>query len=584
MHRERLRRTIRANPWLTGVLILAAVLLYFGIWRVAPYQLIPDEVAATTQPLTIAREPYGMTEFKKGGNLHVWLLAVAYVVVLLPVGAYWLATGQIDDVLAEADRVSQYTAGGQWAEANQQLLETYHLLVTTGRLLSATAGLATVLGVALLARRIGDRPAGVIAAATLSVSLGFVLTAKYATEDVLVACFVVWTFLLLAWHYDTGDDRYLLYGAAATGLAISTKATAGVLVFVVAILAFRRYDEPAALFTPDALRDLVRYPALAIGTYVLTTPSLLVHPDRYVAEIARYFTVKSGGAIFYAANEPGWIAHLGHLVTALGVPLLGLAFIATAGVAVLAATDRISGFVWYPLGFAVAFYLVDSFTSSTQYNRILLIVPLLAVFVGLVAAWAIDAERPRELRTAARPLLAAVLVLSLVYTASGALAWSTSRGEATEWTHANFEAGTQVTVLTKPVYLPDFPDEANVTRASIDPQYDRHTDARKERVLERVQCHRTDYLVLSSFHYERYFEDPAVAPNRTAFYRALLDGEAGYEVVEEFGPRNPNLERDAVANFERALRLEAPSRNTNNPRIVVMEPTVPAGEGEHCDG
>lgn len=113
MDRDRIRRAVRANPWLAGVLVVAAVLLYFGIWRIAPYQTIPDEVAATTQPFTIAQEPYGMTEFKKGGNFHVWLLFAAYLVVLLPVGAYWFVTGQIDAVLEEADRVSQYTAGGQ---------------------------------------------------------------------------------------------------------------------------------------------------------------------------------------------------------------------------------------------------------------------------------------------------------------------------------------------------------------------------------------------------------------------------------------------------------------------------------------
>ncbi|WP_248516838.1 ArnT family glycosyltransferase [Salinarchaeum laminariae] len=581
MHRDRIRRAVRENPWLAGVLAVAAVLLYLGIWRVEPYQFIPDEIAATTQPLTIAQEPYGMTEFKKGGNLHIWLLVVAYLVVLLPIGAYWFVTGQIDAVLAEAERVSQYTAGGQWAAANQQLLDTYHLLVTSGRFVSATAGLLTVLGVGLLARRLGGRPAGVLAPATLSVTLGFVLTAKYATEDVVVACFVIWTFLLLAYHYDTGEDRFMLYGAAATGLAISTKATAGVLVFVVAILAFRRY-EPRELLTQDALRDLVRYPALAIATYVATTPSLLVRPDRYAAEIGRYFVVKSGGATFYAANEPGWIAHLGHLVTALGVPLLALSILATVGVGLLAVTDRISRFTLYPLGFAVTFFLVDSFTSSTQYNRILLIVPLLALFVGLVGGWAIDAERRPSVRRVAGPVLAIVLLLSLFYTASGAVAWSTSRGDASKWTHANIDDGEQVTLLTKPTYLPSMPDGANVTQASIDPLYDRHTAERKERVLERVRCHRTDYLVLSSFHYERYFEDPVVSPNRTAFYRSLLGGEAGYEVVAEFGPSDPNLQRDAEANFERALRLEPPSRNTNNPRIVVMQPTVPAGDGEHC--
>jgi 4-amino-4-deoxy-L-arabinose transferase-like glycosyltransferase len=579
--RDEFRRVIRANPWLTGVLAAAAVLFFFGIWRIAPYRTVADAVVSSTLPFSIVKEPYGLTDFRKGGNFHVWLLAVTYVPLVTILGSYLLVTGELDAVFGSAFAVAESSAGNQWAAANQQLLDVFQLLAVTARVVSAVAGLLTVLGVALLARRIAGRPAGTLAAATLSVTLGIVLTAKFATEDIILCCIAVWTMVILARHYETGADRPLLLGAAMTGLATSTKLTGGVLGFVVAALAFRRY-ELRELPTWGAIRDLPRYPALAAATYVATTPSLLAYPDIYAEVIARYATVKSGGATFYVAQEPGWIAHLGHLVTALGVPLFVLSFVATVGVAVLAATDRVSRFVLYPLGFTVVFYLFDSFTASTQYNRILLVVPFLAVFVGVTASWAADAERPSGFRTAARGVLAVVLVVSLVYTAGGVAAWGTSRETATEWTRDNFDDSTQVTALAKDVYLPEFPNGTNVTRAAIDPLYDQHTRARKESVLRRVQCHRTDYLVLSSYHYERYFEEPSLSPNRTAFYRSLFDGEAGYRVVAEFGPSNPNLERDAAANLERALRLQPPSRNTNNPLIVIMEPIVPPGEGSDC--
>jgi 4-amino-4-deoxy-L-arabinose transferase-like glycosyltransferase len=574
-------RAVRANPWLTGVLAAAAVLFLFGIWRIAPYRTIPDAIISVTLPFSIVREPYGLTEFLKGGNFHIWLLAIVYLPVATVLGSHLLVTGKLDTVLDSAFAVAGSGAGNQWAIANQQLLDVFRVFAVTARFVSAVAGILTVLGVALLARRIAGRPAGVLAAATLSVTLGVVLTAKFATEDIVLCCIAVWTMVVLARHYETGADRPLLLGAAMTGFAISTKLTGGVLGFVVAALAFRRY-EPRELPTWGAVRDLARYPALATATYVATTPSLLARPDTYVDVISRYTTVKSGGGTFYVAQEPGWIAHLGHLVTALGVPLFALALVATGGVAVLAVTGRVNRFAWYPLGFTVAFYLFDSFTASTQYNRILLVVPFLAVFVGVVASWAADAERPRGFRTAARGVFAVVLVVSLVYTAGGVAAWGTSRETATGWTHENFNDSTHVTTLAKEIYLPAMPNETDVTRATIDPLYDQHTRAHKERVLRRVRCHRTDYLVLSSFHYERYFEEPSLSPNRTAFYRSLFDGEAGYRVVAEFGPPDPNLERDATANLERALRLQPPSRNTNNPLIVIMEPTVPPGEHPDC--
>jgi 4-amino-4-deoxy-L-arabinose transferase-like glycosyltransferase len=581
MQREKLRRAIRANPWLTGVLAAAAVLLFFGIWRVAPYRTVADAVVSSTLPFSIVQEPYGLTDFRKGGNFHIWLLVIAYIPLVTVLGGYLLVTGGLDTVLDSAFVVAESGAGNQWAAANQQLLDVFQVLAVTARFVSAAAGLLTVLGVAILARRIAGRPAGALAAATLSVTLGIVLTAKFATEDIVLCCLAVWTMVVLARHHETGADRPLLLGAAMTGFATSTKLTGGVLGFVVAALAFRRYGL-RELLTWNAVRDLPRYPALAAVTYVATTPSLLAYPDIYAEVVSRYATVKSGGTTFYVAQEPGWIAHLGHLVTALGVPLFVLSLVATAGVAVLVATDRVSRFAWYPLAFTVVFYLFDSFTASTQYNRILLVVPFLAVFVGVTASWAADAERPTGFRTAARGVLAVVLVVSLVYTAGGVAAWGTSRETATEWTRDNFDDSTRVTTLAKDIYLPKFPNGTNVTQATIDPLYDQHTTARKERVLRRVQCHRTDYLVLSSYHYERYFEEPSLSPNRTAFYRSLFDGEAGYQVVAEFGPSNPNLERDAEENLERALRLQPPSRNTNNPLIVIMEPTVPPGEGSGC--
>jgi 4-amino-4-deoxy-L-arabinose transferase-like glycosyltransferase len=581
MRRDKLGRAIRANPWLTGVLAAAAVLFLFGIWRIDPYRTVADAIVSATLPFSIVREPYGLTEFLKGGNFHIWLLTIVYLPLATVLGTYLLVTGGLDAVLDSGFAVAESGAGNQWVVANQQLLDVFHLFAVTARFVSAVTGILTVLGVALLARRIAGRPAGVLAAATLSVTLGVVLTAKFATEDIVLCFITVWTMVVLARHYETGADRLLLLGAAMTGLAISTKLTGGVLGFVVAILAFRRY-EPHELPTWDAVRDLVRYPALAAATYVATTPSLLVYPDTYLDVISRYANVKSGGGTFYVAQEPGWIAHLGHLVTALGVPLFALALVATVAVAALAATDRVSRFVLYPLGFTIVFYLFDSFTASTQYNRILLIVPFLAVFVGVVGSWAVDAERPRGLRTGARGVLAVVLVVSLIYTAGGVAAWGTSRETATDWTYGNFNDSTHVTTLAKEIYLPKFPNETNVTRATIDPLYDQHTGDKKERVLQRVRCHRTDYLVLSSFHYERYFEEPSLSPNRTVFYRSLFDGEAGYQVVAEFGPSNPNLERDAGENLERALRLQPPSRNTNNPLIVIMAPTVPPGEGPKC--
>ncbi|GAB3690323.1 hypothetical protein GCM10028857_26590 [Salinarchaeum chitinilyticum] len=568
---DRLRRRIRANPWLTVVLIAAAILLYFGIWRVEPHQLIPDESGAVGQPFTLLQGRPGLTSFEKGGNLHIWLLTLAYLPVLVVVGAYWLVTGQIGENVENVQEVAKYQDGTQWDVANPAVVDAFSALVTAGRFVSATAGLLAILGVALLARRLYDRPAGVLAGATLAVSLGFTLTAKYATEDVLAGCLFVWTLYPLAVHHDTGEDRPLLLAALVAGLAMSAKATTGILALPIAYYALRRY-ELGELTSWPAIREIARYPAAAIAAYVATTPSLLINPDLYVAELARYGSVRAGEAAYYAHPDPGYLAHAGHLATALGAPLFALALVGTVAAVALTATGRLGRFTAVPLALAVLYYAIIASWGNIQYNRALLLLPLLALFVGLAAGWAIDAERRPSVRRVAGPIVAIVLLLSLFYTASGAVAWSTSRAEATEWTHDNLDDGDAVTTLGQRTYLPEFPEGVNVSRTVIDPIYDADNATAKQRAIARVECNRPERLVLTSFHYERYFEDSSVAPNVTALYESLL-AEEDYEIVASFGPPNPNLRGDAAERFERALALEPPARNTNNPRILVMERT-----------
>jgi len=570
MDTARLRRAIREDPWLAALLAAAALLLYLGIWRVDPHQMIPDEVGAVAQPFTLVEGRPGLTTFEKGGNLHIWLLTLIYVPVLLGIGLFWIGTGQFDRNLENARELAQYEDGQQWGVVNEAVADAWNLLVTSGRFVSATAGLAGVLAVVLLGRRLYGRPAGLLAGATLTVSLGFTLTAKYATEDVLAASLFVWTLLFVARYYDSRDPRQLLLASGIAGLTISAKATTGILAIPIGYLAIRRY-EPDELVTWAAIRGIARYPAAAIAAYVATTPSLLINPDLYVAELARYGSVRTGRATFYAHPDPGYVAHVGHLATALGAPLFALAILATVAAIALTATDRLHRFTWIPLGLALLYYGIISSWGNVQYNRALLLLPLLALFVGLAAAWATDVERP-TLRRVAGPVVAAVLLLSLFYTATGAVAWSTSRADATDWTHDNFEEGAEVTALGQRTYLPEFPEHVNLSRTVVDPMYDKHSDERKERAMARVRCNRADHLVLTSFHYQRYFEDPSVAPNVTALYESLL-AEEDYRIVASFGPDDPNLRGDTDSRLQRALRLEPPARNTNNPRILIMERT-----------
>jgi hypothetical protein len=53
------------------------------------------------------------------------------------------------------------------------------------------------------------------------------------------------------------------------------------------------------------------------------------------------------------------------------------------------------------------------------------------------------------------------------------------------------------------------------------------------------------FVVLTASFYERFLDHPEQAPERAAFFRALLEGRAGFEVAERFrqqGWRRPPAE------------------------------------------
>jgi len=69
-----------------------------------------------------------------------------------------------------------------------------------------------------------------------------------------------------------------------------------------------------------------------------------------------------------------------------------------------------------------------------------------------------------------------------------------------------------------------------------------------ERFVAAASTYRADggpWLVLTASYYERFLDHPDQAPERAAFFRDLLEGRGGYDVVARFrqeGWRRPPAE------------------------------------------
>lgn len=542
---------------LVAILAGAAVLMAWGIWRVAPHRVLGDEASTIAQSLRMLFHGPWTPKFDRLGNFHLWLLMLLYI----PLSGYWLLIGR-GGAVAEGSAV--YAHSKPWGPG--ELLNGFYDALLVGRALSVVAGIATVYLAYRVARDVTDRRGGLWAGGVLTVMLGFSLTAKYAAEDVPQAFLVLLALFLLVRLAGEWDESTAVYAALVTGAAIGMKASSGLLVIPFAAVVLARWRERRDTWARDAGLS----GGLAAGAYVLSTPSLVVYPHAWIDYLLTYLGWFSDmGDILNHYPDPSWLTVIGHAAVALGLPLLVVAGIAWAAVAYWSATGRVDRRVGLLYAVAVPYAGMLCIGRLTSYFRVVPLLPLTAVIIAIAIHHATATDRA-WLRHGVRAGMAVVLVFSLVYTGTAAASYSQSRQEATEYVDT-LPAGSDVGVLAHRIYLPEFPDRVTVHR------YRENITNGSERARAlttfREACH--EYVVLSSFHYFRYVRSPGVRPAIADTIRGLL-AERQYRIVRRFGPPVVT-DYDAERKVRESTTVVHRARTNGNPTIVVLERTGEPG-------
>jgi len=551
---NRIRTSVRREPFVPLVALAAFLLMVFGTWRLRPHLTFPDETGAIELALRIGYEqnPF-IDNFRKGGNFHLYLLALSFV----PVTLYWLVTGQFGDIMSGAASVGSSPSWG----VSPDLLTAFYDVLFAGRLVSVLFGVGTVVVLYYLGRELLDRRAGILASVFLTTSVGYVLTAHYATEDVPMTFFLMLGFLLTVRAFHSGDNRTLFAAALVAGLAASTKATAGLLVLPIAIVIIERHwDESGTVV--EFIEAAWKYPTLTILGYVSTTPSIFVHPVSWIDEISRY-VVRSTSDVSYSWSDPGWLIQLAHLAEGQGIALFLFSILSVLLVVGLLLRGTLDNAVWLLFLYAIPYFVFIIQGNMTQFPRVMPLFPILAVLAGVAGSEL--TRSTRSIRMVGIGLLTLAVVFSGVHTVAGVADVSQSRQEATEWTHANLDSSDTVDVYSQRVYLPEFPEEATVNRYVIHSSFPREE---WQPGLERLDCNAPEYVVLSSYHYFRFFKDPSVYPDVTERMSALF-AEEDYEVVRTFGPPI-DTELSAERKFRDSAGLSSFPED-GNPTIVVLK-------------
>lgn len=308
-------------------------------------------------------------------------------------------------------------ARGLWENAADYRV-LFHLDPTAHVIAARTVSLLAGVATAIAALRIADRLApggGTFAALMVALSGALLHASVEIYVDPIMTAFVAWSFeRWLAW--DERDDHTWIAAAALTGLAVSAKYPALVMLVPIAWLVFSRRR-------PRGMETLLMACGVAFVAFVLTTPYALLEPRQLLADLTYERQHAEGGHLgSVGRTAAAWVLRTSF--QSLGWTAMAVALLAPIAAWAHPARRGVLAAVLAMLAFAlpVAFSRIE----AERYLQ-----PV--VFFALIAAtWVV---RWAELRWPRRwpPLVANLLVFGGVVMAPNQRFESDSRVDARRW-------------------------------------------------------------------------------------------------------------------------------------------------------
>ncbi len=493
-------------------ILLTIILSSIGLTVLKPHLMIPDGLENSLRALhKITQHKFFQPVLKKGGNFHVNLLAVSY----LPKYLYL-----------------------NWIGSKDRIKNIYEYYVI-GRLLSVLAAILTLLVTYKLTSKLFTIRTGALSVIYLTLSMGFIYHAHFATEDIIMTLFLLLSLYLLVSFHENLKLRYLYLGAAIGGLAVAAKASAGLLVlpygWTVIYLSFTgQTTEKSSLLNRELnFRSFITKAggalALLIGSYLIASPGLLIFPKQSLQSILREASFRWDYRQLKAPYSSFIIAQY-YLARSLGLPL----YLLSLGGLVYSLRQLYqqskNTMLWAIQLFLLPYLAIISSWDAIGDWAVLPLLPLLLIFTGQFTDKLL--KKPL-LGKITGVILVVVIIFSAYYTLGGVIKFKRdSRIKATEWLKENLPAGTQVDGYSWQVYLPGFPERVKVRTAKIL----NGPTLPWLQLNKRLRKKKPEYIVLVSSQYSRYFRDPDAYPQITKTFHSLINEKQGYLIEKSFGP------------------------------------------------
>jgi hypothetical protein len=169
-----------------------------------------------------------------------------------------------------------------------ETVEIYQIAVI-GRYLSALADCVTVVITYLIGRKMYGVGVGLIASLLFAVAVQFIQQAHFGTFDSLLATVVAVSIGLMISYVNSSELKYLHFAAISVGIAVGVKATAGFLAIpmLVAIVSspILRVDNAQCVWWRKVSRVVLVPAVYAILAFGLTNPYALIEWRNYIDNI-----------------------------------------------------------------------------------------------------------------------------------------------------------------------------------------------------------------------------------------------------------------------------------------------------------
>lgn len=382
-----------------------------------------------------------------------------------------------------------------------------------------TAGV--VLLVYLTGKMIAGEKAGLFAALLMALNPYYLWFSSIAKEDPMMVFLVMLAMYLFTMYLSYGNNKYFYLSMVSAGFAASVKYPALLLFPFLLLLYF--LNEKAAF--NHKLNAAGKSFALYVLAFITGTPSSILATGELikgaVGEFQHYTTFHPGFIHF------SWFVHF-QTITGMwdaaniwgkngyGLILLPL-LIGLFSIQSRIRKEPGKRLAWFMIaGWIFLCALVFGFIIKIKMgNQLMILTPAAMIVAGMGFENILNNINSKYLRWFSGAIL---IFLISTYAVSGIVSsQNDNRYYAAQWLDANVNPDARIST-TFFVYLPDTFKNRNMLS----------TD------LQGLEKSNIDYIILSSWEYDRFLDSPDTYPVEAGFYRALIDGNTSFKQVAVF--------------------------------------------------